>query len=101
MSIRSADCNRVSFTAADLGARTETAELPIGTILLTSYQPDAIWKPRRLSAAHALVRMMAHTVAARRHPEHSMPILKAAVIQAIAFDSMRPEADVVVRSVLS
>ena len=99
LSIRGADRNRVSFTAADLGARTEAESLPVGVILLTSYQPDAIWKPRRLSAAHALVRMMAHTVAARRHPEYSMPILKAAVTQAIAFDSMRPEAEAVVRSV--
>ena len=69
------------FTAADLGARVGTDALPVGVILLTSYQPDAIWKPRRLSAAHALVRMMAHTVAARRHPEYSVPILKVAVVQ--------------------
>ena len=98
LSIRGADRSRVSFTAADLGARTEAESLPVGVILLTSYQPQAIWKPRRLSAAHALVRMMAHTVAARRNPEYAMPILKAAVTQAIAFESMRPEAEAVVRS---
>ena len=101
LSIRSADRNRVTCTAADLGARTEKAPLPIGTILLTAYQPDAVWKPRRLGAAHALVRMMSHTVAARRDPAFSMPILKVAVMQAVALESMRPEADVVVRSVLS
>ena len=101
LSIRNADRHRVSFTAADLGSRTEPASLPVGVILLTSYQPDAIWKPRRLSAAHALVKLMAHTVAARRDPEYSMAILKAAATQAIALESLRPEAEVVVRSVLS
>ena len=101
LSIRDNARNRVAVTAADLGSRTATASLPVGVILLTSYQPDAIWEPRRLSPAHTLVKLMEHTVAARRDPEYSMMILKAVATHAIALESMRPEAEVVVRTVLS
>ena len=101
LSIRRSHRNRVSFTAADLGSRNGTASLPVGVVLLTSYQPDAMWNPRRLSAANTVVKLMAHTVAARRNPEYAMGILKAVATQAIALVSLRPEADVVVRRVLS
>ena len=101
LSVRSADRNRVSVTAADLGSPTGTAVLPVGLVLLTSYQPDATWAPRRLSPAHTLLRLMEHTVAARGDPAHSMPILKAVATRAVALESLRSEADIVVRSVLS
>ena len=100
LSIRSSHGNPVSLTAADLGSQNETASLPVGVILLTSYQPDAIWSPRRLSAAQTLVKLMAHTVAARRDPEYAMGMLKAVATRAIALESLRPEADVVVPRVL-
>ena len=77
LSIRRSQDHRVSVSAADLGSRIGTTALPVGAILLTSYQPDAIWEPRRVSPAYALVKLMEHTVAARRDPEYSMSILKA------------------------
>jgi hypothetical protein len=101
LSVRADARSRVAVTAADLGTRTATVALPIGVILLTSYQPDAIWEPRRLSPAYSLVKLMEHTVAARRDPEYAMVILKAAATQATALESARPDAEVVVRSVLS
>ena len=101
LSIRSSDGHRESVTAADLGSPTATAPVRVRVILLTSYEPAAIWAPQRLSSAHALVKLMEHTVAARRNPEYSMAILKAVATGAIALESQRPEADVVVKSVLS
>ena len=59
-----------------------------------------MWEPRRVSPAHALVKMMEHTVAARRDPEYAMVILKAIAMRAIALESARSEPDVVVRGVL-
>ena len=100
LSIRSSPDDRVSVSAADLGARIGTAAIPVGVILLTSYQPDTIWEPLRVSPAYALVKLMEHTVAARRDAEYSMSILKAVVTGAVALESTRPEPDVVVRSVL-
>ena len=88
------------MSATDLGAPIGTTSLSVGVILLTSYQPDAIWEPRRVSPAYALVKLMEHTVAARRDPEYAMMILKSVAMHAIALESARPEPDVVVRGVL-
>ena len=67
---------------AALGAETGTTPLPIGLVLVTSYRVGARWRPRRLTAARTLLALMRHTVAARGNPEHSMPILKQAVVRA-------------------
>jgi len=100
LSIRSSPNHSTSVSAAELGARIGTTALPVRVILLTSYQPGAIWEPQRVSPAYALVKLMEHTVAARRDAEYSMSILKAVVTRAIALESTRPEPDVVVRGVL-
>ena len=80
------------IAAAVLGAECGTTALPIGLVLVTSYRPGARWRPRRLTAAPALLELMRHTVAARGNPKHSMPILKQAVNNAVAFAGVRGEA---------
>jgi hypothetical protein len=85
---------------AALGAETGTTPLPIGVILATSYRAGARWRPRRLTAAPALLALMRHTVAARGNPEHSMPILKQAVSGGVALASLRGEARPLVSAVL-
>ena len=90
--------NRVP--AAALGAETGTTPLPIGLVLATSYRAGARWRPRRLTAAPALLALMRHTVTARGNPEHSMPILKQAVSRSIAFTGLRGEARPLVSAVL-
>ncbi len=62
---------------AALGAETGTTPLPVGLVLVTSYRAGTRWRPRRLTAAPALLALMRHTVAARERPEHSMPDLEA------------------------
>jgi hypothetical protein len=89
---------RVSAVA--LGAETGTTPLPIGLVLVTSHRPGARWRPRRLTAAPTLLALMRHTVAARGNPEHSMPILKAAVSCGDALAGLRGEARPLVAAVL-
>jgi hypothetical protein len=78
--------------AASFGAESGTTPLPVGLILVTSYRADARWRPRRLTPALALLALMRHTVAARGNPAHSMPILKQAVSEGVAFAGVRGEA---------
>ena len=85
---------------AELGAETGTTPLPIGLVLATSYRAGAQWRPRRLTAAPALLALMRHTVAARGNPAHSMPILKQAVSSGIAVAGRRGEARPLVTAVL-
>jgi len=77
---------------AALGAETGTTPLPIGLVLVTAYRAGACWRPRRLTAARTLLALMRHTVAARGNPAHSMPILKQAVSDGMAFVSLRGDA---------
>ena len=86
--------------AAALGAETGTTPLPIGLVLVTSYRAGARWRPRRLTAAPALLALMRHTVAARGNPAHSMPILKQAVSGGMALAGRRGEARPLVSAVL-
>jgi hypothetical protein len=93
-----AQARRVPVAA--LGAETGTMPLPIGLVLVTTYRMGARWRPRRVTAALALLALMRHTVAARGNPAHSMPILKQAVCSSIAFAGPRGEARSMVSAVL-
>ena len=71
--------------AAALGAETGTTPCPSASSWRPRYRAGARWRPRRLTAAPALLALMRHTVAARGNPRHSMPILKQAVSSGMAF----------------
>ena len=82
------------------GAQCGTTALPIGLVLVTSYQAGACWRPRRLTTARTLIELMRHAIAARGDPAHSMPILKRAVSESTAFAGLRGEARPLVAAVL-
>jgi hypothetical protein len=86
--------------AAALGAECGTLPLPVGLVLVTSYRAGARWRPRRLTAAPALLALMRHTVAARGSPQHSMPILRQAASSGVTFAGLRGEAGSLVAAVL-
>lgn len=83
-----------------LGGQAGVEPLPVGLIVVTAYQPGAVWRPRSLTPGQALLALMDNTVAARRNPAHSMPILKQAVSGAITLKSKRGEAGAVVEDLL-
>ena len=95
--VPTASTRRVPVAA--LGAETGTTPLPVGLVLVTMYRTGACWRPRRLTAAPALLALMRHTIAARGNPEHSMPILKHAVSDGIALTGRRGEARPLVAAV--
>ncbi|MCK6624678.1 MAG: hypothetical protein L6R45_05825 [Anaerolineae bacterium] len=74
---------------------------PVGWVIVTQYQPEATWRPRRLTPGQALLTLMDNTVAAQRDPAHSMPILKQAVSSVIVLKSKRGEAGEVVSTLLA
>ncbi len=84
-----------------LGGQIGIEPLPVGLIVVTEYQPAAMWRPRKLTPGQTLLAMMDNTVAARRNPAHSMPILKQAVTAATALKSKRGEANKVASRLLS
>ena len=75
--------------------------LPVGLVVVTEYHEGARWQPRPLTPARALMALLDNTVAARRDPKVSLPILQRVVETSSAFKSKRGEAAGVVASLLA
>jgi hypothetical protein len=86
--------------AEALGGQVGAEPLPVGLVVMTSYKAGARWRPRVLSPGQALLALMDNTVAAQREPEHSMPILRAAVQGAALLQGRRGEAGPAARALL-
>ena len=77
----------------DVGGRAGTDPLPVTTIVLTEYHARARWRPRPVSPAAGMLALMDNTVAAaRRPPDQTMPVLRAAVDGAVIVRSRRGDA---------
>jgi hypothetical protein len=75
--------------------------LPVKLILITRYADGAFWRPQTVAPAQAMLALMENTVAARRDPQFSMPVLRAAALRALAIESARGEAEHIVPDVLN
>jgi hypothetical protein len=75
-----------------LTGRAGQAPLPVGLVVVTEYKAGARWQPRNLSPGQAILALMANTVAARRHPEFSLPVLRRVGARAPAIQTKRNEA---------
>ncbi len=101
LSIRGAHGQPAQKTPVEtLGGHVGSEPLPVGLVVVTTYQPETRWRPRALSAGQALLALMDNTVAARREPGYSMPILRATVMGTTVVRSKRGEARAVARALL-
>jgi hypothetical protein len=92
LSIRSADGRADKTPIEQLGGVRGVTPLPVGLIVVTHYIPRARWRPRPVPPSQAMLALMDNTVAARREPEYSMPILRETVLRAKTVKSKRGEA---------
>jgi hypothetical protein len=76
----------------ELGGRCATAPLPVGLVVITEHRPGSTWRPERLTAGHAVLELLAHTVPARLRPEASLASLERAVAGAKVLKGPRGEA---------
>jgi hypothetical protein len=101
LSIRDANgLNTKRIAVGDIGSQIGTEPLPVGLVVVTEYQPQARWRPRAVTPARGMLALMDNTVAARRGPEVSMPILKQVVTTAKIVKSKRGEAAEIVAPLL-
>ena len=84
----------------ELGGEIGVEPLPVGLVIVTEYQPEATWRPRKLTPGQALLALMDNTVAAQREPQYTMPILRQAVMGARIIWSKRGEASAVAPALL-
>lgn len=92
LTVRS-DTGSQNHTVESLGGKAGSEPVPLGAIVVTSYRPDAEWRPRRLSAGEAAMALLANAVPARERPAEVMRALSRAAADAIAVESERGEAD--------
>jgi hypothetical protein len=101
LSIRTGEARGTPCPAEKIGARIGTTPLAIDLIVSTEYRRGARWRPRALSPAEALLALMANTVAARQHPQLTLPFLRQAVLHARALWSPRGSASSIVARLLA
>jgi hypothetical protein len=92
--------NAQKYPVGELGGQVGQEAIPVGLVVVTEYKAGARWRPRKLTPAHAMLALMDNTVAARRAPEQSVPILKQVVSRATSVKSKRGEATTVVAPLL-
>jgi hypothetical protein len=92
LSIRSENGATRKISDERMGGERAAAPLPVGLIVVTQYRRGARWRPRSLSRSEAFLALMDNTIAARREPEYTMPILREVVLRAAAVASHRAEA---------
>jgi hypothetical protein len=88
-------------TAESLGGRRGAGPLPVGLVVVSTYEPGARWQPRRLSAGEALLALLAHSVSVRRQPAEVLDTLVRVVAGAPVMAGIRGEADELVAPLLS
>lgn len=67
---------------------------------MAKYKRYARWKPETLTPSQAMLALMDNTVAARREPTFTMPILKKVALAAKTIASKRGDAKRIVPAIL-
>jgi hypothetical protein len=80
-------------TPEALGGRAGTKPLPIGLTVLTSYQPGARWRPRKVPAGQAALALLDNSVPARRKPAAVLDALQQVVSSTVTVKGVRGEAE--------
>jgi hypothetical protein len=101
LSLRAADGAVTRVPITRFGGQVGNGPLPVKLILITRYADGAVWRPQTVAPAQAMLALMENTDAARRAPQFSMPVLRAAALRALAIESARGEAEHIVPDVLN
>jgi len=92
LAIREHANSRRAYTAEELGAVTGHQPIPIGSIVVTEYQPGATWPLRQLSPGEAVLALLSNSAAARYQPGFLLKTFGVAVRAAVALSGPRDDA---------
>jgi hypothetical protein len=85
----------------ELGADVGEGPLPVALVAFTQYEAGASWAPKTLAPAQAMLRLLQHTMAARKRPEAIFPVLKRVAVGARALSGERGATETVVPALLA
>jgi hypothetical protein len=83
------------------GGRAGRQSLPVGTVLVTRYQPGSVWRPRRLSSGKTVLQLLAHTLSVRHAPGQALAVLLQVAERARTLNGVRGDASELVGALLS
>lgn len=75
-----------------LGGRAATEPAAIGAVVLTGYEPGAVWNPERLTPGNGIIEVIPHTIPMTINADFSLQVLKSALSRAIILKGVRGEA---------
>lgn len=95
LSIRQGPHRRMRASAEDVagaGAGAMREPLPLGLVVVTTFEPAATWRPTPLTPGQAAIALLGHTLAARDRPAEALRILANATDRAVALAGPRGDA---------
>ncbi len=86
------DFRQVELTVEEVGGSVACENQPVGTVVISRFKKDAIWRPRKLSRAKGLMALIAETVPIRNSPNFTLTVLNRVAASATFIRSNRGEA---------
>ena len=87
------DATQVEHSAESFGGKVAKTPCPVGMVLITEYEKDAIWNPVAISAGEAVFEILPHTLPIRLNPRFALYVLNKVVSRAIICKSVRGEVE--------
>ena len=88
-------------SAATIGATVGKEPLPVGLVVMCTYEEGACWQPQRLTRGAGVLELLLNTFAARSRPEEALAILEQVVSRAAVMKSKRGDAQPLTRMILN
>lgn len=79
-------------TVEELGGKYGDVPIPVGMVLLTSFEKRGTWNPEVLSAGKGIIEVIPHTIPIRQNAEFSLKVLDLVARRAIMVKSARGDA---------
>ncbi len=92
LSVRDAEFTPYDVSVEELGGKIGSKPIPVGTVLITSYDEGATWDPRRLTVGRGMLEVIPHTIPRNLNAEFSLKVLNTALKDAIILQGFRGEA---------
>jgi len=90
---RTEDFQTYELTVEDLGGTYGKDPIPVGFVLLTSYEKDAEWNPEVLTPGNGFLKIIPYTLSIRYRTEFSMQVLHNITSHAIIAFGTRGSAE--------
>jgi hypothetical protein len=95
LSIRDGGVEQTEHEVERLGGVAGDKPVPLGMIVITSYEKGAEWKPKRLLPGVGAMALLSNAVPALERPEEVMRAITGAADRAVVIESERGEADAI------